>query len=311
MIKNVQLVFTNIVKICCVFVPIYMYIYNMSMPNVFDYYNYRVYLGDYYEARKRSDPYFSYRAFAQKAGYNSSGLYMLIVSGERNLTTRYIKGFVQALKLNEKEELYFELMVQYTHALTDAAKQEYFVKMVGLLPEKERRLQLTHKEFYEKWYYVAIHQALGILDIDAENLGDLGSFLRPSIQLREVKKALQVLEELGLIQKSELGFWKPVHRNVAGGAEVGKLQINGFQKNMLDLAKESYDLHVAGDRYSVTESFAISSEMENKIRERIIGFHKEIVAMILADKQKENRVMQWNMQLFPLSEMQNEQQEQG
>ena len=50
--------------------------------NLYDYFNYRDFLADYYVAAKDRDKNFSYRYFAMKAGYNSSGLYSSIVQSK-------------------------------------------------------------------------------------------------------------------------------------------------------------------------------------------------------------------------------------
>ena len=68
--------------------------------NVFAYYNYRKYLQDYYENRKSIYRYFSYRSFAKKAGYTSSGLYLDLVKGRKSLTPQMVPKFIAALGLS-------------------------------------------------------------------------------------------------------------------------------------------------------------------------------------------------------------------
>jgi uncharacterized protein (TIGR02147 family) len=272
----------------------------MKLVNVFEYFNYRDYLKDYYQLRKENDPYFSYRAFANRAGYNSSGLYSLIVSGVRNLTPRYAPGFTKALGLDDKEAEYFQLMLQYTHAVSEKVRKELFIKMVQMLPQQERKLKLCHREFYSEWYFVAIHQALSILNINENNPEELTKFLNPYVGLREIKKAIKVLLELELIKKDESGFWKPISGNISGGVEVGKVYINDFQKNMLDLAKKSYENFSKEKRYTITESFAVSDSVAQLIHEKAQNFHNEIISLILSDKKPEEKLLQLNLQLFPL-----------
>ncbi len=43
----------------------------MSMENIFQYIDYRKFLSDYYNEKKRADRRFSYRAFAMSAGLKS------------------------------------------------------------------------------------------------------------------------------------------------------------------------------------------------------------------------------------------------
>jgi uncharacterized protein (TIGR02147 family) len=73
-----------------------------SALRVFDYTDYRKYLSDYYDEQKKKTPSFSYRFFAKKAGYNSSGLYKDILSNRtgmyRDLIARVARGASASIK---------------------------------------------------------------------------------------------------------------------------------------------------------------------------------------------------------------------
>ena len=76
--------------------------------SIYDYTDYRLYLRDYYEEQKTKNPAFSYRYFAKKAGFNSSGLYKDIVDGRTGITRSLILRFATAMKLMPKQQEYFE-----------------------------------------------------------------------------------------------------------------------------------------------------------------------------------------------------------
>ena len=77
----------------------------MEYPIVYDYSDYRAFLKDMYLFRKQHTKYFSYRAFANKAGFAAPNFLKLVTSGQRNLTNESIakvaKGF--GLKKRERE----------------------------------------------------------------------------------------------------------------------------------------------------------------------------------------------------------------
>lgn len=273
----------------------------MLIPSIYEFFNYRDYLGTYYQARKENESWFSYRSFARAAGYNSSGLYPNLVNGLRNLTARYIPGFCKALKLNPKESEYFQLMVEYTNAVSERGRQELFSKMIPYLPEKARRLKQNHREFYSNWYNVVIHQALSIVNI-ADDPSPLMAFLVPAPGMREIRRALKLLEELELIVRDPDGCWRPASGNLTGGEEVGKIYISQFQQAMLELARQAWDRFPAADRYTITETYAVSQKVSEAIAERTRDFHREIIEMIVEDDAPEEELMQLNIQMFPLSE---------
>ena len=267
--------------------------------SVFDYFDYRVYLDEYYIARKAVDSKFSYRYFAMKAGYNSSGLYSSIVQGKVNLTENTIPKFVKALNLAETEVLYFELMIQFTHAQTAKAKQNVFEEMLPFLPPKSRHLAEDHKEYYSRWYITAVHQILDVYDF-SEDFEDLALFLIPNISVDQAKSAIAVLQSLGLINKNEDSYWKSKDQSILGGADVGKAFIHEFQREMIDLGKESLNRFSKERRNISTITLSLSREGRDRILEKANSFQKDLVEIARSDS-NENQIFQLNLQFFPLS----------
>ena len=264
------------------------------------YFNYRDFLRDHYRARKDADPYFSHRSFARVAGFSSSAFYPLLVQGLRNLTPRYVPGFIKALKLTTREAEYFQLMLEYTHAVTDLARQDVFSRMIPYLPDKVKRLRLGQKELYAQWFHSVVHQALAAIDI-TDDLRPLCKFVSPNITLSEAKLSIQVLSELELIHRDQAGCWRPSHTSLVGGPEVGALYIHNFQGSMLDLGKTAHERFPLPQRLQVTETFAVGTSAALRIRERLREAHREIVEIILQDHDPARQVMQLNLQHFPVT----------
>ena len=266
--------------------------------NVFAYYNYRKYLQDYYEYRKSVQRYFSYRAFAKKAGYTSSGFYLDLVKGRKSLTPQMVPKFIVALGLTEKESRYFSLMVDFTHAATPESKQIIFEQMSSLLPKAVKTLTRHQQEYYSKWYYVAVREALSVLNVN-ENIQDLAFFLNPRITLPQAKQAMQLLSRLELIEKID-GFWRPVNKTISSGSEIASLFVHQFQKQMIDLGKAALD-HYSVERRNVScTTMSVSPQGLERIIHKIDMFRKEIVDIVRSDDH-ESMVCELNIQFFPLS----------
>ncbi len=276
----------------------------MKEVSIFDYVDYRSFLKAYYEWQKTVSAHFSYRYFMQKAGYNSSGLYSGIVKGETNLTEKLVQKFACAMKLTHKEQDFMMLMVQYQRAQSNDAKQIVYDKMILLIPGKSRRVKAEQKRYYSKWYYVAIREALSIMNID-DNFKDLAQYLTPNLKVSEVKKALGTLKELGMIEKKNDGFWKVVDTSIVSGGELGPHIIHEFQKEMMNVAKESLGRYPKTERHVTTKTFSISTEGYMRLTQKIVGFHKEIKEILRTDV-NEKHVYQFNMQLFPLAKGTND-----
>src|SRR3954454_16415684 len=97
--------------------------------NIFEYLDYRKLLTDFYSFKKSLNRHFSHRLFALKAGINSSGYFSEVLHGRRNLAKAQIQKFCKAMDLGGRERAYFELLVAFGHAGSDAARQTIYESM--------------------------------------------------------------------------------------------------------------------------------------------------------------------------------------
>ena len=266
--------------------------------NIFGYYNYRKYLQDFYEYRKSVHRHFSYRAFAQKAGYTSSGLYLDLVKGRKSITEQLVPKFAKALGLGDKESIYFQLMVDFTHATLPATKQEIFEHMASMLPRSMKILTRNQKEYFSKWYYVAVRESLGVLNI-TDNFQDLAFFLVPRISVPQAKQAIQLLADLELIEKVD-GIWRSRNKTISSGGEVDPLMVHQFQKEMIELGKQAIG-HFSRERRNIScTTMSVSPMGLERIIHKIDIFRREVIEIVRSDE-GERLVCQLNVQFFPLS----------
>lgn len=273
--------------------------------NLYDYFDYRDFLADYYVARKARDKNFSYRYFAMKAGYNSSGLYSSVVQSKVSLTEKTIPKFTKALQLSDIEEDYFRLMVDFTHALTSKAKQEIFDEMLPFLPKKVQKLKDNQREYYSKWYHTAIVLALDFISVkegSKKDMTELAKSLNPPILYKEAKSSIQLLKELDLIKVDEEGKFEADFTSIKGsGGDIGDMTIHQYQAHMMDMAKESLSRFSKVRRRVRSTSMSVSEEGRDRILSKIEDFQKDIREIVRSDK-NESQVYHFNVQFFPLSD---------
>jgi uncharacterized protein (TIGR02147 family) len=267
--------------------------------SIYDYTDYRRYLRDYYEEQKKRNPVFSYRFFARRAGYNSSGLYKDIVDGRTGITRSLILRFAMAMKLSSKQQEYFETMVYFNEAKTIEEKKLYFERLMKYHSSKAFRVDAARYEYYSKWYYIAVRELLSIGDF-ADDYASIARALDPPIRTEQAKKAITILLKLDLIRKNINGYYKAVDRILTTGPEIKSLTVANFQKVMMDQAKEAIDRHPLTHRDISTVTFSVSNDTYNDIKAELVACRKRILAMVEQDE-NEDRVCQLNMQLFPLT----------
>src|SRR3954468_21863356 len=176
------------------------------MVDIFNYLDYRKFLHDIYAERKAKSKFFSYRYLAQKTGLKSVGFFTWILQGKRNLSSRLVLKFAEAFKLNKQETTYFELLVSYNQAKSHDEKKHYFDKIASLKRPMAQIVDSEQYEFYEKWYYSALREMIGIHPIK-DDYAKLGKALVPPISPAEAKKSVELLERLGFILKNEEGYF--------------------------------------------------------------------------------------------------------
>lgn len=266
---------------------------------VFGYFNYRRYLEDYYRYRKSLNPNFSHRYFARRAGYNSSGLYLLLVNGKQNLTPAFLPKFAKAMELGPRETEFFRLMVDFTHAESAAAKQAILDLMVELLPSGTKELRREQADYYRSWHNVAVREALSVLDV-RNTYGELAAFITPALTLKQAKASVQLLASLGLIKRNAKGVWRATNAVLASTLEISPLHVRQFQKSMMDLAKDALDNFPKETRNICCSTFSISAHGMERINLKITRLLKDIEDVVRSDE-REDQIFQLNLQLFPLS----------
>lgn len=274
------------------------------MPNLFEYTDYRKFLIDYQSEQHEKNPNFSHRFFAQKAGFSSSGLFSNIIKGRRNLTDALIGKFAGALKLNKKEETYFEFLVRFNQAVILEDKNKYYEWMLQVSPLKASTVNRERHEFYSKWWYSAVRELLYYFRFK-DDYQSLAQQLSPPINVEQAKAAVKVLEKLNLIEKDHEGYYRQTASIITTGEQYERsLHIQNFQMSTIDLAKESLVRHKKEFRDVSTLTLTFSRESFQKAKTEIEALQKKLLRIAEEDR-KVDSVYQINFQMFPLTKTEN------
>ena len=270
------------------------------MVSVFAYLDYRKYLADYYNARKAVNRHFSYRMIADKAGIPSTGYFSEVLSGTRNLTRAKVPKFAKAFCLTDAEEEFLGLLVAFNHAKTDTAKQAVYELLVKAMPVKAQRLKQGQREYFSKWYYVAVREALAIHQV-RDDVEALAASLVPAVSAAQARSALKLLEELGLIGRDGQGCWRATQGSLLSQQdESTALLVRGFQGEMIDLAKRALTETGKDERDISCVTMSVSALGLERVKAMIKDCQQRILEIVQSD-QGEDRVIQMNLQVFPLS----------
>ncbi len=270
------------------------------MIDVFTFSDYRLLLRALYEEKKAANSKFTFGFIAMKAGFTSRSFFTQVLQGKAKLSYAMIPRFAQTFQLNKRESDFFQHLVLFNQAKTDTEKRIHFKNLLHFRPFRIKNTDAAQYRFYDKWYYSAIRALIGIVPFQ-NDYEALAKKLVPAISAAEARKAVELLDSLGMIRKNALGHFELVENFISTGSEARSLSIANFQKATMDLSKGALDRFPREDRDSHTLTLAVSKAGYQAIRERTAVYRKEMME-IAAQDQKENIVYQVNIHIFPLTQ---------
>jgi len=272
-------------------------------PAIYSYFDFRKFLQDAYQVRKKQRGGFSYRRLATMAGFSSAGYFSKVLGGTCNVSEGAALRLAEAFALGEHESEYFLQLVRYGQASGHAEKRLHFERLLQMRRGGATTLEHEQYELFSHWYLVAIREAVEFLEFK-DDYEALGKALWPPISAEEAQQAVDILSRLGLIHQESSGFWKRVDVILTTGEQWRSFAIAEFQLRMMELAHDSMDTTPRPLRDYSTLTLSVSGESVERIRVILKEARQSILEVARADMQTD-RVMQLNMQLFPLTRVES------
>jgi uncharacterized protein (TIGR02147 family) len=269
------------------------------MKDLFTYLNYREFLRDYCDIEKAKNPAFSYRYFANKAGFKSKSFFYHVIEGKKNLSKESIYKIAKALKLDEKAFSFFEDLVAFTQSASQEQRNYYFEKISQYNRRNPTRvLQMSQYEFYSQWYHNTIRELVTIVDFQ-DDFTYLAALVRPSITPRQARLSVRLLQKLGLIKKVN-GRYIQTDPSISTGDEVRDIAIQNFHIKNLAMAADMVNLCPPEERDISSMVVGLSSEGFRTAKKALQQFRKQI-ATIAENDAPAQRVYHINFQVIPTS----------
>ena len=278
--------------------------YLIDMPSVYDYYDYRAFLRDCYEERKKQDTYFSYRFMGNKAGLDA-GYLVRVLQGLDHLPDRCIAKLSALFKLDREETAFLRALIAYNKARTQSRIRETFARLLQLRSVSRRSLESHQYEYYNKWYYSAVRALIGLYDFDGSDYGQLARRLDPEISIDESREAVELLEKIGLIRRHEDGMYRVTDTMITTGEQWRSHAVRAYQKETFNLAVRSLEKQPPDKRDLSTVTFTVAEKDLDELRERIAEFRTSLLSMA-RQSDTPDTVYQLNVQLFPLNKPQRQ-----
>ena len=235
------------------------------MKPITDYQDYRRYMRDFYEEKKKSG--FTWREFSKVAGFASPSYLKLVSEGKSSLSRVGLPRVANAMGLTGYELTYFEKMVEFGNAKNDTKKKAAFEELTRIAKEQKARVIDSDTFAY---YDSAINSIV-------RELAPLMPGALPNEMAKRIKQA------------------------ITGSTEAIPLALRSMNREMTELAKEAIDTVDVRERNISGVTMGVDAWTLARINDEVNKCRHRIIALANACK-KIDRVYRLNLQLFPLTD---------
>ncbi|MEO6097128.1 MAG: TIGR02147 family protein [Fibrobacteria bacterium] len=271
------------------------------MPDIFAYTSYARFLRDWYAERKRRNPKFSYETLSRKAGFKSRSNLIEVSTGKKALTLSRIFGVAKALELGPGESEYFESLVRFNNAATLKEREFHLAKLGGLAGKTPGRV-ISEGQFayFSEWHHPVVRELVCMPGFDGD-FSRLAKTLRPVLTARQAKDSVELLQRLGLLEKTAHGRYRQADGAIQTEDELTSFIILRYQKENLRLAEDALDTVDPRSRDISTLTAGVSKACFLAVKKEIQAFRRHLSKIVEKDEGPD-RVYQLNLQFFPVSE---------
>lgn len=277
----------------------------MPLPSVFAYLDYRVYLRDWFDARKRLDADYSFSAFSRDAGCSKAAL-ANVIGGARAPRAATLDAFAQAMELTPHERNYLGLLVELAGAPDLAQRRATMDKLLSTEQYRKLRLAETNGDadafrFLEFWYIPAIRELAGIPGFK-DDPEWIATTLTPNIRVTEAEAALETLFDLGFLVRDPDGAIQQRairFRTAPVGLQDAAIH---FHREMIPTLMRSIETKERPNQHLLTTTVALDASMLPEAKARLDALIDELTSMAEdARAQEGKRIYQVGIQLLPIS----------
>ena len=267
------------------------------MKPIIEYSDFRQYMRDYYEERKRRSA-FSWREFSKITGFSSCSYMKVVCDGKSKLSKIRVERVGAAMGLAGFEMEYFRAMVQYGQAESAEAKKDAFRKMLAVAKvHKVRVLEGDLFAYYDSWRNPVVRELAPLMP--GATPGDMAKMCYNETSAQEVRESLDFLTRSGLLKKTDGDIFELAETSVTGTPDATRLAMRGMHRQMAELATPALDLPKDERNFSGV-TMGVSKETYGRIVDVLDECRKKIIAIAAEDKNIE-QVYRLNLQLFPLT----------
>ncbi len=255
----------------------------VSKISVFDFFDYREYLGEAISAMRQKDSAFSLRKLQEELDIPGSAFFARVLDGSRPFTPEYVSRISAKLKHSSEESAFFEILIQFCEEKHVDRREGFLRELIKLRSSQaQHALQDQRLAFFSKWYFPVLRDLIPLLDPEADSQ-TIGRMFFPALKAVQVDSALKYLSESGFIAKDKSGKWIQCEAIVATPPRVRSTLLRSYHLKNLEINQQAYELFDIDERSLSSVTCSLSPESFEKVRHEIELFRERVLSIARED----------------------------
>jgi uncharacterized protein (TIGR02147 family) len=271
-----------------------------TLPNIYEYNDFRTFIADYHKAKHEQDPSYTKSLMSKLLGLPNSRSYLTHVLSGKYVSNTFVERFIRLFAFSRAEADFFRVLVKFNQAEHPNERELYFEQLIALNKTPKKYLYETSFQYYKNWYNAAIRALLNVYDFDGKQFFLLAQKLSPPISVPQVKRAFRLLLQLGLVEKNAQGLYKPTSRSISTEEFVRNEALKLFQVQSLEVAKYAIIHDLKQPKLLTTNTISISKHGCQRIEKLIDRFRSQVRSLVHKDETKAETVYQIDVLFFPM-----------
>lgn len=263
--------------------------------------DYRAFLKAHAEIKQLGNSHWNLSLWARSLGLQSTSSLTKVLSGERKPGPKMVDQLVRYFKFSPEEESHFRSLV----LLTKDKNASLMSALLARTKSNEQALQKRVLELFEfrliaEWQHLSIRELFRVkkLGLTAAKIKKL---LKEQLSTETIEKSVSLLKSLNLLTKNKEGRLYSPDVQILTQNEMPDAAVRFYHEQKLEHAKKQLTQTPASEREYQSLTLLIDRDELPKIKRKIRDFVQALEAEIAS--KKVNQLYQFQVQLFPVSEV--------
>lgn len=270
--------------------------------SVFSHYDFRTFLGLWWEQRRARDPSFTKSEVSRRLGLPNTRSYFNDVLTGKKVTENFVERFLELLQLDEPQARYFRALVHFNQTDDLAGREAAFERLVSLHREQARDTNPRQAEFHRAWWNGALLALLSQTPMGSD-WEAMAQALRPTISANAAQAAVMLLESLGLLYCDPEGLWRTPPSTDAVELQLRNTFVLHLQRQQMELSRRILNQQMDSPREFSSAMFKVTPEGLELLQDRIDQFRREMRTLAAASASGDGTKVVLCLGFFPVQSL--------